>query len=290
MFFVSALLAFAPQSSVDLDLIPGDVCVAAGNVVELTLVLSTQGSNAITAVDALLSWDPTKLSFLDATSLGPWFLAGFLNDPDGINASLVDGDGLYTMLASPASPALLPPSLQAASFRFLAIASGEVTMPAALGTFGETQVFGLVAGQTVTGNLSSPAAVGVVNAAASETSRLGVPPNADVLRPGLTSGPVLGETWDPVIDHASFMPSAVLDGLALTVFATNIPFAPNGTALCLPPLITKPLLSFPGVPFQLPLPTKCGLVGASLCSQGFSLDATGFFVLTNALDITLGTF
>ena len=67
--------------------------------------------------------------------------------------------------------------------------------------------------------------------AASEMVRLGTPPNPLALFPGITSGPVLGATWDPVIDHTTFLPNSVTDLLAFSTTPTNIPTA-LGTLLC----------------------------------------------------------
>ncbi len=120
---------------------------------------------------------------------------------------------------------------------------------------------------------------------ATETVRLGQPPNPDVLRPGQTSGPVIGRTWDPVIDHSTFMPDASLDVLVITPDAVNLPIG-FGTLLCDGPSLT--VASQPGTPFPVPVPNQPILIGISLCSQAVSLNASSLR-LTNALDFTLGT-
>ena len=123
-----------------------------------------------------------------------------------------------------------------------------------------------------------------------EVVRVGAPPNPSVFLPGLTSGPVVCQTWDPVIDHSAFFPTAVFDTLGLGLAPLNLPFPPYGTILCdffsfSPLLFTVPA----GTPFAIPFPNQCNLVGITLCSQGLSTD--GFSVaLTNALDLTVGTF
>jgi hypothetical protein len=43
------------------------------------------------------------------------------------------------------------------------------------------------------------------------------------------------------------------------------------------------------VPFALPVPADCGLLGLTLSAQGLSTDGAAS-LLTNALDITLGAF
>ena len=98
----------------------------------------------------------------------------------------------------------------------------------------------------------------------SEVTRTGTPANPVALLPGQTSGPVIGATWDPVIDHSSFMPGAVFDLFALA-----------------------PLLGVAGVPFAIPIPESCNLMGLSFCTQGLSTDGVAL-TLTNALDITIG--
>lgn len=125
--------------------------------------------------------------------------------------------------------------------------------------------------------------------AAIETVRLGTPPNPAALLPGLTSGPVIGATWDPAIDHATFFPASVADLLSVNVLPTNL-FIGFGTLLC---DLTSPgpiVSATPGNPFAIPIPGDCTIVGFSFCAQAASFDVAGGFGLTNALDITLGTF
>ena len=126
--------------------------------------------------------------------------------------------------------------------------------------------------------------------AAAEVVRLGTPPNPAAFLPGVTSGPVLCATWDPVIDHTTFLPGAVLDFVGITASPTNVPLGALGTVLC--DAFTQPLLLFqspPGVPFALPIPGNCNLVGKSFCAQGISTDGL-LTRLANALDVTVGTF
>lgn len=133
-------------------------------------------------------------------------------------------------------------------------------------------------------------AIGIPPVAGTEIARLGSPPNPAVLLPGVTSGPVVGATWDPIIDHAAFAPGAILDVLAVSLVspgAVNIP-TPAGTLLC--DISVEPLLftTAPGTPFTVPIPDDCDLVGVPLCTQGVSVDAGGL-ALTNALDIAVGS-
>ena len=122
-----------------------------------------------------------------------------------------------------------------------------------------------------------------------ELPRPGIPFNPNVFLPGVTSGPVVGATWDPVIDHTSFLPNAVVDVVFVSALGTNLPLPPLGTLLC---DISQPPVFFtsaPGVPFALPIPASCDLVGATACSQGASASPTSI-QLTNALDVTIGSF
>jgi hypothetical protein len=122
---------------------------------------------------------------------------------------------------------------------------------------------------------------------AQEVVRLGTPPNPNAFLPGVTSGPVLGQTWDPVIDHASFVPDAVLDLLIVSGQPTNLPIPGSGTLLCLPGDLPIEFSS-PGTPFAVGVPGNDSLCGLELCSQGISINAAGVAVGANALDLTLG--
>lgn len=122
----------------------------------------------------------------------------------------------------------------------------------------------------------------------SELVRVGSPPNPAAFQPGLTSGPVVAQTWDPFVDHAAFLPSAIADVLALTALPAQLPSS-MGTILC--DIGTGPLFTFvkpAGVPFALAIPADCSLVGVQLCTQAASVSGAAI-ALTNALDITIGS-
>ncbi len=123
---------------------------------------------------------------------------------------------------------------------------------------------------------------------ATETVRLGSPPNPDAFLPGRTSGPVVGATWDPVLDHTSFHPAAVADFVAISSGPANIPL-PIGTLLCQPPAPELTFSSPPGVPFALAVPQSCSLIGLNASAQGAAIDAVGGLLLANALDVVFGT-
>ena len=123
-----------------------------------------------------------------------------------------------------------------------------------------------------------------------EVVRPGSPPNPSVFLPGVTSGPVVGATWDPVIDHIPFLPTAVLDLAGVTLAPLNLALPPYGTLLC--DVFSFPPYTFstaPEVPFAIPIPNQASLVGMTLCAQGLSTNGS-VIALTNALDLTLGNY
>ena len=131
-----------------------------------------------------------------------------------------------------------------------------------------------------------------VAVAAAEVERVGTPANPSAFLPGQTSAPVLGATWDPVVDHTSFVPGAAADFVLITGGPFNLSLGTPGTLLC---DITSPLFLFetapaPGAPFALPVPNNCPLAGVQICAQGGSIDGALQPHLANALDVTIGTF
>jgi hypothetical protein len=132
-------------------------------IVDVTLTATTSGpSVGITAIDAILSWNPAELQLIQATTSGSsyaWFQAGFFPDPDGINASITDGEALYTLLAQINSPASVPPAIDAVTFEFKVLATGAVSLKPSSGTFGETRVLGTGINNEVTGDISAVACV-----------------------------------------------------------------------------------------------------------------------------------
>ena len=128
--------------------------------------------------------------------------------------------------------------------------------------------------------------------AAVETVRAGSPPNPIAFGAGVTSGPCVGGTWDPVIDHTTFVTDSIADFAFVTGGPANVPLGPPGTLLCNPatPLLVFASAPAPGVPFALPVPDNCPLVGVEICAQGGSIDSGGASHLANALDVTIGSF
>ena len=146
---------------------------------------------------------------------------------------------------------------------------------------------GFIDGKVLDPTLDFAVAETTVKIDAEETPRFGTPPAPPGFFPGLTP-PLLGQTWDPVVDHAIFEPGAVLDLLAINAAPANIP-SPIGTILCDPLAPTIIVSGVPGSPFAVPVPPAPELAGKSLCSQVISVDPLTGLHVTNALDIVLGT-
>ncbi len=117
---------------------------------------------------------------------------------------------------------------------------------------------------------------------ATEVVRQATPPNPLTLLPGVTSRPLLGSTWDPVIGNAPS--NGTFDLLALGFVPLHQP-TPVGIALC-DPVAVEVALS--GTPFAVDFPLEYTFLGLPLCTQGASLTSASTMSLSNALDITLG--
>ncbi len=122
-----------------------------------------------------------------------------------------------------------------------------------------------------------------------EVVRLGTPPNPAAFLPGVTSGPIPCEVWDPVVDHSSFLPFALSDVMGISTTPINVPSS-IGTFLCTPPAPSLIFAKSPAFPFQIPVPGDCALIGTTVCAQVLSRDFFGNVALTNALDVTIGAF
>ena len=171
-----ALLALlAPRvaaQQVDLVFSPAQSIVQVGDTVEVQLVAFASGVSPVSyaAIDALLDWDPQHLLLVgvdDSLAAQPWLVSSFLLDPDGINASLADGDALYTALCQPGTPAVAPPAgAVVTTFQFVALLetpNTPITLTPALGVYGQTAVYDYdTPGATLTGDISSSGLVRIV--------------------------------------------------------------------------------------------------------------------------------
>ncbi len=146
-------------AAVDLSLQPVVNPVFVGSQVQIQLIATNTnpGVQLVSAMDVIINWDPAVLQFTGMISNAgapyAWFVNGFLNDPDGINAPVGpmtdnDGDALYTALAQagPGNGAPVPDGagLLVTTFLFNSlVATGGTPVDIVLsqGTFAETQVF-----------------------------------------------------------------------------------------------------------------------------------------------------
>lgn len=241
---------------------------------------------AIDPATSLLFWGENLHG--DGTSWTSHILLGLGNQAFVLRAADVDADGDQDFLASSWGALRWGENASGDGSSWAEHEISATGIPAlAAADLGGDARLEAVTGSPRTGDLL---VFGLPSTAATELVRLGSPPNPAAFLPGVTSGPVLGATWDPMVDHTAFLPGAVLDFIAVTTLPANVFLPPWGTLLC--DLTTGAPLLFlatPGSPFALPIPNHCGLLGASLCSQAAS--STGLSVqLTNALDLTLGSF
>lgn len=278
-------------STVDVSLTPALQDVPPDCTVEIDLVLSAASPTTVTSLDAIVSWDPGLLKLIEVVaSPDGWLAAGLLNDPDGINDNVMDGDALYRALSGITTPLVVSTPHTVATFEFQVMDDGDVSLLSSLGSFGVTAVYGESPGQDLTGTLSGPAAATATPVATFVASRLGSPANPDAFMVG-TSTPFLGSLWEPFVDHTTFEPAAIGDFIVFSPAQINFDLAPHGTLLVgLPVNDFIPVNFSPGTPFAIPIPDECILVGATLSAQAGSSSDGVDFQLTNALDITFGTF
>ena len=117
-----------------------------------------------------------------------------------------------------------------------------------------------------------------------ESSRVGVPANQDVLRPGLNSAPIIGQTWDP---YVLFNGSATdVDFLLVTSEADNVFLPGMGTLLCGGATLIQQQVAH-GTPFSVAFPLDKGLLGFPFCAQVGTVSGSNV-TLTNALDCVIG--
>lgn len=121
-------------------------------------------------------------------------------------------------------------------------------------------------------------------AVALESSRVGSPANPDILLPGQSSAPIIGATWDPIIQ--AYAGTGALDTILISTDAANTPMGGMGTLLCGGTTLLSQNVAH-GAGFSIAFPNDPNLVGLALCSQSAVLDGSGIS-LTNALDIVVG--
>ncbi len=126
---------------------------------------------------------------------------------------------------------------------------------------------------------------------ASEQIRTGSAGNPAAFRPGTTSPPVIGQVWDPFIDHTTFVPTATADLAFLSNGAVDVPLPGLATGnLLVDPSFVIPFATSPGMAFAIPVPHDPLAVGLALTVQGCSLNGgTPGIHFANAIDIVIGT-
>lgn len=123
-----------------------------------------------------------------------------------------------------------------------------------------------------------------------EISRVGFPPNADVLEPGAFGAPRVGGIWSPSVNHQSFVTDAVVDVLAVSGGTANWPLGLEGTLLVDLAQVLSYHARTPGVIYWFPIPLDASFIGLQVHTQAGSLSVQNYFKLTNALDVTIGSY
>ncbi len=164
-------VAYGDANPINLEWRPDAQTVRAGATVDVGLYAvyddvggTTDGS--ISAVDVILSWNPTVLELTGASDNSPyeWLFSGFPDDAgfDGLNDTWLDGNALYNAMSqfAPSPPALATTDgLLLTTVQFEALAETPetvLTIPVDYGLFTRSRVFdGEIPGFEVQGTLGS---------------------------------------------------------------------------------------------------------------------------------------
>ena len=128
------------------------------------------------------------------------------------------------------------------------------------------------------------------SAASQEVVRVGFPANPSVLKPGIFGGPYVGNVWSPRVDHTSFVTDALVDVLAVSGGTANWYLGVQGTILVNLNTVIGYYTRWPGSYFWFQIPLEPAYVGLVLHTQAGSYGAADYFKLTNALDVTIGSY
>lgn len=146
---ISVSLVSTASADVDLALVVDEPFVPAGETfaVRIEATASPGTSEEIFAISVVLAWDPAAVTLVeadDSNNSTTWLVSGFLNDPDGVNDSLDDGDAIFTALAPPGDPALITdePFVVTTLIFEAAPVTGMTTIGilSQIGDFGQTEV------------------------------------------------------------------------------------------------------------------------------------------------------
>lgn len=219
LMMTNLLLVLTMQ--VDLRLDPSDQVATVGQIIEVELTASSGVPHSISAIDAIISWDPARLQLISGT-LGdfPSFVSGFLPDPDGINDDITDGEALYTVLAAITTPGTVPPDLHVATFEFMVITSACVALVPSVGSFGKTRVIGVVPGQDITGTIGEAVTVEVPGGWVDLGGSI---PGTGGLTPMLTGEGIMLSCDDVTLTVINVQPG-ILSYLVIGGTAINVPF------------------------------------------------------------------
>lgn len=165
MFVGIALLVIAgsAQANINLEWRSAQQTVGVGDTVILGLyaVPDNAQQHLISAMDVLVNWDPTYLSFQSLGDPQPlWMNDGFFIDSDDINVDRTDGDVLYTGMGWLGEPiAIAPQGDLCVEFIFTAlapVATTSVSIVPTMGNWGRTCVYdGTVPNMDVKGTIGS---------------------------------------------------------------------------------------------------------------------------------------
>ena len=123
-----------------------------------------------------------------------------------------------------------------------------------------------------------------------EVVRLGIPQNLNAFKIGALGGPIVGTTWLPHVDHSNFVIDATVDVMVLSSAKANLYFGLGCTLLVDLNASLGIYTTAPGANFAFSIPMDPSYVGAWIFTQAGSFSAGGYFKLTNALDVKIGSF
>lgn len=165
---VSIPIASRGQAALDLQPDYQEVYVGQTVSIELWTISETTATEYTSAMDICLAWESAYMNPLSFTNVGAgysWFQSGFLY-PGGPNASLADGDAVWTAFAAPGNPAPIPPAgLKVTTFQFQALAGTAgtlLTIPPNIGPYTTVVYDGFIPNTPITGSIDPGAIVKII--------------------------------------------------------------------------------------------------------------------------------
>ncbi len=141
-------LTHSARGDIDLELRTTSSTAVVGGTFTVSLyAVSSSAPSQSSAGEVILTWDTAfvQLAGLNSTGAPSYLASGFLADAHGLNASLTDGDAMWTFFATPGSPIVATPAgMLLMRFDFTALAT---TSPTTLINIAATG--GSPAGQTI---------------------------------------------------------------------------------------------------------------------------------------------